>query len=153
MRKTDRQSAHDGKIVKMPLEPDPAYLYQKLIDNRISIDTICDIRLPIFLGEIPLVFLKSRSIEGTFEYADSKVLNYWVDIVEKYLSQEEISLVKEFCDIIGLDIGEIDTLRDNSTGKLYIIDVNNIPGGNVFVRIKNGKKVEHDLALFLGTLL
>ena len=34
-----------------------------------------------------------------------------------------------FCRTIGLDMGEIDVLRDNATGRIYIVDVNSMPFG------------------------
>jgi len=153
VRKTDRQSAHDGKIIRMPCKKEPGYVYQLLLDNRIAINMICDLRVPIFLGEIPLVFLKAKTIEGTFENTLSKKKKYWVDKPENYLSVQDIHNIQQFCKTIGLDIGELDTIRDNSTGNLYIIDVNNIPGGNVFDYLPNGKEVENDLAIFLQSLL
>ena len=61
--------------------------------------------------------------------------------------------MREFCEKMGLDLGEIDAIRDNSTGKLYIIDVNDIPGGAVFEHIKEGKNVERQLAYFLNGIL
>jgi len=44
-------------------------------------------------------------------------------------SQEEIKGISRFTNSIGLDFGEIDVLRDNDNGKIYITDVNDIAGG------------------------
>lgn len=149
VRKSERQSAHDGKFVKMPCSREEGYVYQILIDNRISPTMVCDIRFPVFFNEIPLVFLKSKSLEGTFENSRSSQKKYWVDKVENWVTDLEIIKIRRFCYNFRLDIGEIDTLRDNSTGKLYIVDVNHTPGGDVFKHIKDGEKVRKDLAFFL----
>ena len=149
VRKTDRQSAHDGKIIPIPCSKEKGYIYQLLLDNRCAINMVYDIRIPIFLGEIPLLFMKSRSIEGTFENSLSTRKNYWISNVESQLTKDEVEKVRKFCIKIGLDIGELDTIRDNSTGLLYIIDVNNIPGGAVFNHLKNGPEIEKQLSDFL----
>jgi len=149
VKKSEEQSAHDGVMTQTPCVKSEGSIYQLLIDNRMDIDMVYDIRVPIFLGEIPLVFIKCKSIEGTFEYSKSTRLKYWVDKTENYITAEEEKKIKVFCRKVGLDIGEIDALRDNSTGRLYITDINNIPGGDVFGHIKDGDEVEKQLSLFL----
>jgi len=148
VRKSDKQSAHDGMFVRMPCVKEEGYVYQLLLDNRISINEICDIRIPYFFGKIPLLFLKSRTIAGTFEVTLSKTKKYWITQVSDYLHISEVKKVNLFCEKIGLDVGEIDTIRDNSTGRLYLIDVNNIPGGHVFDYIQDGETIKRNLAAF-----
>jgi len=148
VRKSNRQSAHDGKIIKTPCDPEEGWIYQKLIDNRMSLGAVYDIRIPIFMGKIPIIVIKARTIEGSFENTFSKNKQYWTAPVEEYLSRKETSLISEFCIKIGLDIGELDALRDNSTGKLYIIDVNNIPGAGLFEHVENGEALKNELAQF-----
>jgi hypothetical protein len=153
VRKSERQSAHDGVITKMPCTQEDGFIYQKWIDNRMSIDMIYDIRVPFFMGAIPLLFIKGKSIEGTFENTLSAFRNYFMAPPEEWLTAEEIQKVVLFSAEIGLDLGEIDLLRDNSTGKLYIIDVNNIPGGSVFNYIEKGEEVKNQLAWIFNSVL
>ncbi len=153
IRKSNRQSAHDGVIMKTPCEREPGYIYQLFLDNRDSISTVYDIRIPVFMGRIPLIFIKSRGIEGCFENTLSDNKNYWIEKPEDCLYHWEIDLIQLFCESMGFDLGEIDAIRDNSTGKLYLIDVNDIPGGAVFDHIKDGKEVEKRLAYYLNELL
>jgi len=153
VRKGENQSAHDGEIIKTPCKREPGYIYQILIDNRSSLQMVCDIRVPIFLGEIPEIFMKHKSIEGTFEFANSKHRDYYLILPDEVLSASEQDKIKLFCKEIGLDLGEVDVLRDNSTGLIYIIDVNNIPGGGIFDHIKDGAKVEKRFADYLKDLL
>lgn len=153
IRKSNRQSAHDGVVKRTPCIQEPGYVYQLFLDNRNSISTVYDIRIPILMGNIPLIFIKCRGIEGSFENTLSNNKKYWIENPEHSLYSWEIELVREFCEKMGFDLGEIDAIRDNSTGKLYIIDVNDIPGGAVFEHIKNGKQVERQLAYFLNGIL
>lgn len=148
VKKSEKQSAHDGQIVRMPCEKETGYIYQLLIDNRMEIDRIYDLRIPVFLGEIPHIFVKNKSIPGTFENSLCKSKVYWVDDNEKWLTEEEIDKIIQFSDKMGLDTGEIDALRDNSTGKLYLIDVNNIPGSMLLTFIPDAQFVEYQLAMF-----
>jgi hypothetical protein len=48
---------------------------------------------------------------------------------ETILSREEISKIGEFCNKMQLDYGELDVLRCRDTKRIYIVDVNNTPGG------------------------
>ena len=41
----------------------------------------------------------------------------------------EIVLINKFCESFGLEYGEIDVVRDFSSGNIYILDVNKTPWG------------------------
>jgi len=152
VRKGEAQSAHDGEIIKMPCQKEVGYNYQLFINNRSSADMIYDIRIQVFLGKFPLLFIKHKSIGGIFnEHLENVKKRYSVDDVYDYLTPDEVEKVGMFCEKTGFDIGEIDALRDNSTGLLYLVDVNNIPGWGVFEHIKDGEKVRDGLAWFLNS--
>ena len=153
VRKSERQSAHDGVITRMPCEKQPGYVYQLFLDNRMSRNMVYDIRIIYMLGNIYQVVLKGRLVEGTFENTLSKQKKYWIDQVENWLTKYEIKKIKLFCEAFGLDIGELDGIRDNSTGKLFIIDVNNLPGSGLYNNVKNEKEVELKLAMHLKSLI
>ena len=148
VRKSEDQAAHDGKFMQTPLIREKGYIYQIPIDNRISQRWIRDIRVPVFLGKVPILFIKDRTIEITFDTGRGEKNYNMADPLE-YLSKDELAKIIEFSYKIGLDLGEIDTIRDNSTGKLYIIDVNDIPGGEVFNKIKGGRYWEQYLTKYL----
>lgn len=153
VRKSDKQSAHDGVITKTPCIREDKFIYQKLIDNRMDIDMVYDIRIPIFMGSFPFLFIKSKSIEGTFENTLSRHRKYWISQPEEFITKEELMNIVLFSAEIGIDVGELDLLRDNNTGKLYIVDVNNIPGGAVFDHLDNGYEIRDQLAEFFKSLL
>jgi len=80
-----------------------------------------DMRVPYFDGDIPIVVLKKKltPFERKVEIESVEV--------KKCFSSEEIFLIKEFCREINLDYGELDVLRDNKDGMIYVIDVNDKP--------------------------
>lgn len=143
VRKSENQGVHDGKIVQTPCIPDRNYVYQKFIDNRYSADMLYDLRLPVFGREIPFVFVKGKSMDATFENHTARKKNYFTDELRNWFTEVEINMIREFNMAFGLDLGEIDVLRDNSTNKLYIIDVNHTPGSSdhVYRALSNGEKV------------
>ena len=153
VKKSEKQSAHDGEIIRTPCIKEIGYVYQKLIDNRMSENMVYDIRVPVILNLLPCVFIKSKSIEGTFEHSRSNKLKYWYDKIENWFNKDEIEKIKKFCLTFSLDIGELDILRDNSTGQIYVTDVNTTPGGDLFRHIENGQKIKEQLAKQLDELI
>lgn len=132
VRKHPGQSAKNSKIVECPDGYcNDGYLYQRLIDSRISHNFVRDYRVPIFWGNIPLVFLKDRPVEQAFKI-DDRTLKVSVAETKDVFSNEELLKICDFASEIGLDVGEMDIVRSNYDGLIYILDVNNIPGSRVF---------------------
>ena len=148
IKKGERQAAHDGRFVPTPCDRLRGYIYQKPIDNRISQRWIRDLRIPVFMGKAPKIFVKDRSIEVTFDTGRGKK-DYKIDEISNHLYPEEFKKVMMFAENAGLEIGEIDILRDNSTGLIYVVDINDIPGGEVFNKIKKGDYWERYMAEFM----
>ena len=44
-------------------------------------------------------------------------------------SPHEIGRIIQFCNKMGLDYGELDIIRDDEEGRIFIVDCNNTPGG------------------------
>ena len=153
IKKSERQSAHDGQITRLPCKKEKGFIYQKLLDSRSGMHYICDIRMPIFMGKIPLLFMKCRDTKGTFDHTFATKKKYWTPALHEYLSADEIAKIIEFCTLIGLDLGEIEAIRDNSTQKLYIFDVNDTPGSRCFTALDNNAVIEKSLADFFGKLI
>lgn len=125
IQKSDSNAKHDGKIILCPLKVvETGYVYQKLINNYFDRELTYDIRVPLFDGVIPCVYLKYRKKEYRFNrYFKSEIV--WQP--EEVLSREEIRNIIRFCEELGLDYGELDVLRDKDDGKVYIVDANNTP--------------------------
>lgn len=126
VRKPLLNAQHAGVIVKCPIyNVERNYIYQKLIDNRVGENCVYDIRTPIVKKTIPFVYIKYRPLTSRFR----ENLKSFVKKTDEVFSEEEKNKIIRFCEEIGLDYGELDVLRDNKDGLLYIVDVNNTPFG------------------------
>ncbi len=126
VRKSDANAPHDGTIIQGPLRDDRQdVVYQKLIDNVVC-GLVEDLRVPIFGDIIPFCLLKRMAIEDRFTNdTGTGIICETADT----LSAGEIADILRFCRAMGLDYGELDVLRNNEDGKIYIVDVNNTPFG------------------------
>jgi len=127
VKKSNINAKHDGKIIECPVDkPDENFIYQKLINNTYDDKLVQDYRTPVINGNITIVFLKRRPLEGRF--AREKTTSRIGNPDEIYTGQEK-KKIKEFCEKMNLEYGDLDILRDNDDGKIYIVDVNNTPHG------------------------
>ncbi len=127
VKKNNINAMHDGQIIECPVDnPDKNYIYQKLINNIYDDTLVQDLRTPVIKGKIPVVYLKRRPITGRFarQKTTSRLGN-----PDKVFSAEEKNKIKEFCEKMNLEYGDMDILRDNDDGRIYIVDVNNTPHG------------------------
>ena len=130
--KSNLNAAHDGREIECPITDDQMrdmgkeVIFQRVIDNTVENDMVLDLRLPVIMGEFPFLYKKYRPKSDRFSNKNS-----YSELVkvEDYLKTEELQGIQEFCKAIGLDYGEMDLLRDNQSGKIYIIDVNCTPWG------------------------
>lgn len=124
VEKSDLNGKHDGKIIECPLNKiKKECVYQKLIDNQYDGNSVEDIRVPIFKENIPFVYLKYKLINDRFGLSFKGV----VAEVDDILTQDEVQKILLFCKKMGLDYGELDVLRNDKDGRLYIVDANNTP--------------------------
>lgn len=129
VEKSNENYRHDGRILNGPVDPstvNPGCVYQRAINTQNEEGLFVDLRTPVYNGHIPLVYAKVRSKENRFgslnEYA--KIMN-----PEEIFSTKEISLIAQYAKEMGVDYAEMDILRDNNNGQIYIVDVNNTPAG------------------------
>ncbi len=125
--KSDENAMHDGVKITCPINSkEVGKIYQILIDNSFNSTHVVDIRVPVFRGKIPLVYLKYKTNEKRFtnevDYTELKT-------TEEALTIEECRAIAAFCEGMSVDFAELDVLRHNATGKIYVIDVNNTPYG------------------------
>ena len=126
-------SKHNGNgtkscfFLKCPIEANDIFKdhsYQQIIDytDKKDPNTLYELRIPIVGGIIPCVLFKTRNRGLRFT---SK--NRSIQIVNplKYLTEQECHKIITYCRYIGLEMGEIDVLRSQEDGQIYIIDVNN----------------------------
>jgi hypothetical protein len=127
VKKNNINAKHDGKIIECPVDnADENYIYQKLVNNIFDDKLVQDYRTPVIRGNVPIVFLKRRPVEGRFarEKTTSRIGN-----PDEIYSSQERNKIKEFCTKMKLEYGDLDVLRDNDDGRIYIVDANNTPHG------------------------
>jgi len=134
VKKSVLNAKHDGIILNCPVndEPQEGYFYQRLIDNQYDEQVVEDIRVSIIGDSIPFVILKYKPVDkrfGGFRKNQDGVKAPVVKETDDVLSKEEQQKIIELCNEIGLDIGELDALRNREDGKVYVIDINNTPTG------------------------
>jgi hypothetical protein len=126
VKKGDINALHNGSIVACPVPyPEAGFIYQKLVNNQVG-GYIEDIRVPVFLHDIPFVYVKNRPVDSRFGSKNTKCV---MVPTHQVLSATEVTNIIAFCQQMRLDYGELDILRDREDGKIYIVDVNNTPGG------------------------
>ena len=132
VKKSIKQAVHDGEIVQKPVDLEEGFIYQKLLDSRCQTDLLCDIRVPYIGGEIPCLWLKFRPITNTFGADHGKLSKViLVENVNSILSEVEQQQIISFCKKYPVDYCELDVIRNNSDGEIYVIDMNNTPGDSL----------------------
>jgi len=127
VRKSNKNAVHDGKIISCPTEPEPGYVYQKHIDTEQPDGRYMDIRVPIMGSDVPFALKRYKDHSDMFDVTTGAELFATPDV----LTKEEVANILTFCRTMGLDYGELDVLRDNKDGRIYIVDVNNTPSGPI----------------------
>ena len=122
VQKSEENAAHDGKIIECPIDERAENTsYQRFIENCYDGKMVEDIRVPVVGGKIPLVYLKRRPTE--IRFANDNTECVLVETAEA-LSETEVEQVVAFAREMGLDFGGLDVLRDQHSGKIYVVDVN-----------------------------
>jgi len=128
--KSNWNGLHLGKVIECPTTVRrDGFVYEKLINNEVENGFVKDIRVPIFRKTIPFVYLKYRPVQERLVDRSHTLAKTTIAKVSDFLTEEEVGKIRQFCEKIGMDCGEIDVLRDQDEQKIYIVDVNNDPSG------------------------
>ncbi|MDJ0922682.1 MAG: hypothetical protein QNI84_16260 [Henriciella sp.] len=138
VEKSEKNACHDGRIIEGPMQPIADKTYQVLVDNEIEGGLIEDLRCCICGGEPTLVFRKRRQISRRFLNENAEVL---LDTPQNAYTADEITVIRRFAAEIGLEWGGVDVLRDNASGRIYIVDANKTDMGPP-VALKLGDKLK-----------
>ena len=84
-------------------------------------------RMPVVLGSLPVLYTQEKLVPT--ETIKTEKLGLAVGSVEDAFSADERTAILAFCRRMGLDFGELDVLRANDDGQIYILDANKTPGG------------------------
>ncbi len=120
VQKSNENTAHDGRVIMCPCEPEEGYIYQKLVNNVYDETFVQDIRVIIYGSQVSFVILKYKRLDDRFDNTQS------IEVVasEEALSRDERDRIEMFCKEFGLEYGELDILRDKDDSRIYIVDAN-----------------------------
>jgi hypothetical protein len=124
VRKSEENTAHDGRVIDCPALREPGFVYQRVIDNRVGGEVV-DLRLVKVGTGFPLGYRKYRPVVQRFINSNSHVTLF---NPPELFTEIELASLLAATERLGLDIGEIDVLRD-SDGRLYLIDAAKTPWG------------------------
>lgn len=111
--KSEENFAKDGRIVDLPYELGDDEVCQKVLDTYDG-EHYRDLRILIVNGTPTLTYEKRKP-----NRFDGRGCTFH----KVRLSEDNRRPIREFCNIIGMDYGELDMLNG------YIIDANKTPGG------------------------
>lgn len=125
VRKSEDNAVHDGVVLQGPLpKAEPGFSYQRLLDGRDEDGLWTDLRPCVIGEEIPFVYIKKRPATLMFANEGNRVRSVPADAV---FSAEEQAMLLAFCRRIGLDLGELDVIRNAGDGRLYVVDAASTP--------------------------
>lgn len=141
VRKSNENYAHDGEVLPCPIvKTCAASTYSKLVDNTVHPEgftrdeQVFDLRTPFLRGAgIPYVLVKAKRRSHRFaaggDAAPRKGPTYSLHEPDEVFDATEQRQIAAFCDEMGLDVCELDILRDRHDGRIYIVDANWTPWG------------------------
>jgi hypothetical protein len=122
LAKSDENAKHDGVVIQCPIaQREEGKVYQIIIDNTHSNGDAVDMRVPVYGNTIPLVYRKYKKPEVRFT---NEVHRTTLHPTESLFNEVEQSLIVKFAREMGADWCELDILRDNKSGQIYIVDLN-----------------------------
>lgn len=134
--KSNENALHDGQVILCPIQQtEKNKIYQIIIDNQEQ-DLFVDYRICVMKSDIVIAYkkYKTKELRFTNDTCDASILdvNFIPDVIQKYIVSFTAKMHADFC--------EIDVLKDNKTGKWYIIDLNKTPYGPPASLSKSDKK-------------
>jgi hypothetical protein len=120
--KSELNARHDWRPVNGPLlRREKGMVYQRFIDATAG-DLFIQSRPVIMRRHIPLVYAVHFPRQHWRAEAET-----FPSQTSEFYSAAETEQILDFADALGLEYGELDVLRDNATGQLYVIDANPTP--------------------------
>ncbi len=127
VEKSRKNGTHNGRVKEGPLVAiNPKFVYQRVVDNSIADALVEDLRVPIINYEPLFSYLKYRPLSTRF-----KNRNTYAQLagLRDVFSEAELQTIARYTKEIGLEIGELDILRDCQSQRIYVVDANNTPHG------------------------
>lgn len=128
VEKSEINGAHDGRVVGCPSSPAPGRTYQKLVDTIRPDGFAYDLRTHCIGGRVVVVWIKRRSPAGRFLPPNIAAARHAPEAV---FSPHELTLIGAFVEAMGADWCALDILRDETSGRIYVVDVNKTDAGPI----------------------
>lgn len=122
VEKTESNGHHREKIIIGPIKPRSGYVYQKYIEATAGPNQVTELRVCIVSRTVPLVYKKTRA-HIAFRADHPKVQVKLVNPQDVF-SDEEVQALLAMAESLGLEMGEMDVIRSDNDGQLYVLDVN-----------------------------
>jgi hypothetical protein len=130
VEKGEGNGLHDGRVVACPTARVAGKAYQKLIVTEGADGAAIDLRTVCVGGRPVVVFVKQKPPGARFSIQNTSVV---VRTPAEVFSGEDIAQIVRFCAVMQLDWAGLDVLRETSSGKLYVVDVNKTDTGPAVV--------------------
>jgi hypothetical protein len=127
MRKNNRNAVKDNTIVQCPIPASellPGQVYELLVDTSTPEGWFVDHRVVVVGDQFPLAYLKYHPAHDRYK----SQVKATVELMSDLFDVHEIERLRRFCRECRLDFGEIDVLRDNTSGRIYAVDITNNAG-------------------------
>ena len=123
VEKPEENGRHAGRVIEGPLErPAPGMVYQRLVESLADDGRILQMRVVVIGSQITFVYGKWRPYGNWFKGTELTLPRP----ANEFMSADEQDLILRFAAAMGLEYGELDTLRDRD-GRLYVVDANRTP--------------------------
>jgi len=125
VEKSNLNYRHDGRVLQGPVPEDElrdGQVYQRWIDTTDESGCFEDLRVSVIGRVIPIAYRKRRPVMFVANTLDAEIVEPL-----QIFSERERDLLLTFAAKMGVDLGEMDVLRDNDDGRIYVVDVNNTP--------------------------
>ncbi len=130
VEKGEGNGLHDGHLVHCPTAAQPGKAYQRVVKTEAEDGWAYDLRT-VCIGRKPIVvFLKQKPAAARFSIQNTSVV---VKTPSEIFSTAELAQIERFCDVMQLDWGGLDVLRERESGRLYVVDVNKTDTGPAVV--------------------
>ena len=114
-------------VIECPIqEPAHGFVYQRLVTTPTEPDEYEEYRVAITEKEITYVVVKRRPLSHRFDRSAGYAI---VKNADEVFSPEEQALIFKMCEKANFEYGDLDILREQSDGLIFIIDLNPTPGG------------------------
>ncbi|MEZ6023805.1 MAG: hypothetical protein R3C16_10430 [Hyphomonadaceae bacterium] len=130
VEKGEGNGLHDGRLVQCPTPRVAGKSYQRVIKTEGEDGWAYDLRTACVGRKPVVVFVKKKPARARFSIQNTSVV---VKAPGDVFSADEIAQLSHFCDIMQLDWGGLDVLREHATGRLYVVDVNKTDTGPAVV--------------------